>query len=97
MPRHGEATTLHGPRRSEQTERDSADAPGLVIRSGRAVYDPSGRWLQVVFLLWMWPLPPPGTSLLDVEYPLIEVAGTGVELDGTALSTAGADARMLVE
>lgn len=90
-------TTLQSPRRTERTDREGPAVPGLVVRSGRAAYDTSGRWLQVVFILWLWPLPPPENFLLDVEYPLIDVARTGIELDGSAIATAGADARMLVE
>ena len=44
---------------------------------------------------WLWPLPPPGRLLISCEWPLVEIALTTVEIDGTAFVGAAEQARDL--
>ena len=44
---------------------------------------------------WLWPLPPPGTLRLFVEWPSLDVELSSIELDGAAIVEAAARSRPL--
>jgi hypothetical protein len=44
---------------------------------------------------WLWPLPPSGPLRISCEWPLLDIALTTVEIDGTALVNSAQQARRL--
>jgi hypothetical protein len=44
---------------------------------------------------WLWPLPPPGPVRISCEWPLVEIALTTADIDGTAFVNAAEQARSL--
>jgi hypothetical protein len=45
---------------------------------------------------WLWPLPPSGRLRISCEWPLVDIALTTVEIDGTALVNSAEQARRLL-
>ena len=45
---------------------------------------------------WLWPLPPSGPLRISCEWPLVDIALTTVEIDGTALVNSAEQARRLL-
>lgn len=67
---------------------DPPDPPVLSVLYGRVAEVPEISWLQLTLGIWLWPLPPPEPFELILDYPLIELTDTHVEMDGMSISAA---------
>jgi hypothetical protein len=82
-----------GPGRRWQPDHEP-DGPLLVQHGGGGGGGGAGR-IDLHSTYWLWPLPPPGTLGVFVEWPALDIALSTVELDAGLLLEAAGRSRSL--
>jgi hypothetical protein len=80
------ALTPRGAFDAAKNENGIPTEPVLMPRGGGGG---GGEWKQSY---WVWPLPPPGRLVLHFDWPDLDIEETALDLDGTELREAGANA-----
>jgi hypothetical protein len=73
------------------------EQPGgpVLMRSGGGGSSAGAGRVQLDAVYWLWPLPPPGTLRLFVEWPALDIPLASVDIDGDRILAAASESQPL--